>query len=256
VSTQLPAELAATRPWRERMHGWIVQHDESRWFMGLYLGLALVLSIAIGLFWLVALVVVHFGFEYVRFRHDDASPANAVGRALWELKLDVSLVLFAFALTLYLQVVLGVLGIQAASRVGVAAQAGVRSGARFAAWENAIRGVLLSEDDAVLGARAIATVRRKKAQESGRDGSDPGAEPTTPPDPVAATEVATEPRAGADQGLGDPTSDAKRWSLGDRIALTLGGVSLLLIVAAPWFGHDGWMGVLTAILAELHPFPF
>jgi hypothetical protein len=238
------------------VHRWVVQHDESRWFMGLYLGLALVLSIAIGLFWLVALVVVHFVFEYVRFRHDHASPAEAVGRALWELKLDVSLVLFAFALTLYLQVVLGVLGIQAASRVGLAAQAGVRSGARFAAWENAIRGVLLSADDAVLGARAIATVRRRKAAGSGGDESDPAAEPTTTNDPRAAPEVATEPRADAGQGAGDQASDSRRWSLGDRIALSLGGVSLLLIVAAPWFGHDGWMGVMTAILAELHPFPF
>jgi hypothetical protein len=229
VSSRVQVELAAAAPWRARAHAWIVRHDDSRWFLGLYLGLALVLSVAIGLFWLVALVAVHFAFEYVRFRHADAAPGAALGHALWELKLDVALVLFAFALTLYLQVVLGVLGIQAASRVGLAAQAGVRSGARFAAWENVIRGVVLSADDAVLGARALASVRKKAG---GR----------------AEVPVTGEPA---------PVDSAARagWSTGDRIALSLGVLSLILIVAAPWVGHDGWSGVLKALASELHPFP-
>jgi hypothetical protein len=133
---------------RGQIHAWIVNHDESKLFLVLYLTLALVLSVAIGLFWLVALVVVHFAFEHVRSRYDGLTGRAALGRALWNVKLDVALVLFALVLALYLQVVMGVLGLHAVSRAGALAQAGARGGIRFAAWEKVIRGILLSADDA------------------------------------------------------------------------------------------------------------
>lgn len=60
--TNQPASLA------RRIYDWVIRHDDSWLFTVLHIGLAVVLSIWIGLFWLVAVVVVHFAFEIVRQR--------------------------------------------------------------------------------------------------------------------------------------------------------------------------------------------
>lgn len=208
---------------RGQIHAWIVNHDESRLFLVLYLTLALVLSIAIGLFWLVALVVVHFAFEHVRARHEGLTGWAALGRALWNVKLDVALVLFALVLALYLQVVMGVLGLHAVSRAGALAQAGARGGIRFAAWEKVIRGVLLSADDAVQGVRAFAAVRAR--------GNGDTAAPAAEPDRGGLTK-------------------------GDHFTLALAAVCTVLILASPWMGQESWQGMVGTLAAELHPFPF
>jgi hypothetical protein len=221
-----PASTAAV------VHRWIVRHDDSRLFLVLYISLALVLSIVIGLFWLVALVAVHFAFEHVRFRHEGKRTGAALLAALDGVKLDVGLVLFALALALHMQVVMGLLGLQAASRAGAAAQAGMR-GVRFAAWEKVIRGIALSIDDAFQGARAVAAVRRKPAASGAEAG-------------VGADAAAVAPSEGS----------RTRWITGDVLSLALCAVCLLLILAAPLTAsYDGWGAVLRALAAELHPFP-
>jgi hypothetical protein len=52
---------------------WIIDHDNSRLFVVAYVGLELVLSIFVGLFWLVFVVGLHVVFELVRQHH--AHPA-------------------------------------------------------------------------------------------------------------------------------------------------------------------------------------
>jgi hypothetical protein len=218
-------------PRRSAVHDWIVRHDDSRLFIVLYIGLALVLSIAISLFWLVALVALHLAFEYVRFRHAGLAPLRAVAAGTWELKLDLVLVLFALALTLYMDVVMGVLGLQAAGRAGAAAQTGLR-GIRFAAWEKVIRGIFLSADDAVQGVRAMTVLRRRPA------GAPTAAEAETAPAPARAAEAG-----------------GRGWTTGDYLVIGLGIACVGLILAAPWMGHEGWGSVVSALTAELHPFP-
>src|SRR5690554_128227 len=137
----------------ERIHSFILRHDESWAFIIAYIGLALVLSLWISLFWLVAVVAVHGVFEWVCAgqRTDDFwAKVHAVA---WELKLDVALILFALALGLYMDLLLGMVGLGAAGR------AGVQAGGRFAGWQNALRGALLSVDDVAQVARAVATNR-------------------------------------------------------------------------------------------------
>jgi hypothetical protein len=219
------APTAGSVPARS-LRAWVVNHDDSRVFLVGYLGLALVLSIAIGLFWLVALVGVHWAFEYVRARHQGEGGWRAVGSALWAVKLDVALVLFALVLALYLKFVLGVLGLQAVGRAGAAVQAGARGGVRFAAWEKVIRGTLLAADDAVQGVRAVSALR---AQRTGDGEGD-------------AAEVAV-------------TGGGRRLGVGDWLSLGIGAVCLALILIAPWMGYSGWGEVLATLGAELHPFP-
>jgi hypothetical protein len=207
------------------VRAWILAHDDSRLFVVLYIGLALVLSIAIGLFWLVAVVAVHLGFECVRHAH--AGPARGVlRRALWEVKLDVGLILFALALTAYLDVILGVVGLSSAARVGL------QGGARLAGWQRALRGALLSVDDAAQVARA-ALARRRGEEADGEEDPAPG--------PAPAPRV-----AGGWTG---------RWSLGDRLSVGFGAGCLALLLAAPLLTPHTPATLLALLAAELHPFP-
>ncbi len=203
-----------------RIHRWIVNHDDSKAFIVAYIGLAVVLSIWLGLFWLVAVVAVHGLFEVIRQRALHEPWRRVAGEALWELKLDVALVLLAFVVTLYLDLVLGVAGLQGVARAGAA---GLRGGSRFAAWQRVLRGVLLSVDDAAQVARF--------AVQGGGEASEP--EPAPPPTPRWI----------------------QPWRLGDRIAVGLGLFSLLLIFASPALTDHSTESAIATLLSEMHPFP-
>lgn len=216
-------------------HRWVVEHDDRRLFIALYIGLAVVLSIWISLFWLLVIVGVHLLFELVRQAYLQRRPLALVGHALWEIKLDVALVLLALVLALYMELVLGVLGLNGAARMGGAvARAGAR-GVRFAAWERTLRGILLSADDAVQVLRVLA--RR-------------GKQPPTAPDP--AQDAAQD---GAQDGAQDAPPPGIAWGLGDRISVALLVGCLALLVAAPWLTDHTPTSALLALQAELQPFP-
>lgn len=219
------AETGGRRGGLARLHDWVVRHDDSRLFVVAYIGLAVVLSIGIGLFWLVAVVAVHFAFEVVRQRTRHAGWRGVIAEAVWELKLDLALVLFALVISLYMEVVLGVLGLQAAAR---AAGTGLRGGARFAGWQRVLRGLLLSVDDAAQVARFAAA--------GGREGG-PGEE-----EDVASSDSPWGPWAGA-------------WGRGDRATLAFGALCLLLLAAVPFLTDHTYGTVVAALAAELHPFP-
>ncbi len=204
---------------------WVVDHDDSWLFIGGYITLAVVLSIWISLFWLVAVVAVHMIFEWVRQRSLETWVPGVIARVLWETKLDIALVLFALVIGLYMEVILGIAGLSSATR------AGLQTGARFAGWQRALRGVLLSVDDAAQLGRAVA--RGQRDEDSGDGG----------------TETARKhPRAVWGGWL-------RRWSWGDRLSIALGLLSTVLIVATPLLtDHDG-QSTLRTIGIELHPYP-
>lgn len=213
------------RVMKSELRAWVLRHDESRVFLTLYFGLAVVLSIAIGLFWLVAVVGVHFALETVRQYHARPSAAGAAAAAAWEINLDLALVLLALVLALYMDLVLGAAGLQAVGRLGSAASAGARGGARLAGWNRALRGILLSLDDAAQVGRVV-SVRLK-----GGNG-----------ELVAVgEEAACETR--------------RSWSRTDRIAVALGLGCALLLLFSPHLTDRSVQGVVGLLLAELHPFP-
>jgi hypothetical protein len=208
---------------------WILQHDESWLFVAVYITLAVVLSIWISLFWLVAVVGGHFALEVVRHRHVDPWPPGVLVRALWEVKLDIGLVLFALVIGIYMEFILGIAGLSSAAR------AGLQSGARFAGWQRAIRGVLLSLDDAAQLGRA--------ALRSGKGNNQEGDE--------RAFDGEFESGRGA-KLWGGWTA---RWSVGDWISLSLGTISLALILLAPPLTDQSVAETWTTMLDELHPYP-
>lgn len=213
-----------------------MEHDDSWLFTILYVGLALVLSIWISLFWLVAVVGVHFLLECVRQRSIARPGSNVLLLAVWEIKLDLSLILFALALTAYLELILGVAGLGGAARVGA------KGAARVGGWGRAIKATLLSLDDAAQIARLAFT------RKSGRTVTD-------------SSQVATSGcEASGDSDDREPIAtvdpcDVATWSRGDRWVIGFGAVCLASLLIAPWLTEHTPSGLLLALISELHPYP-
>ncbi len=250
---------AARSSWVKAVYDWVVTHDDSWLFIGLYVGLAVVLSIWISLFWLVAVVAVHFAFEVVRQNHLQPGFWGVLSRVLWELKLDFGLVLFAVVLALYMEVTLGLVGLgsaaragSAAARAGTVARVGLLEGSRLAAWlrvlgggqgiaalQRVLRGILLSLDDAAHVVRAVFS-RRSRAQAA----ANPAAARMAGAGKAAQADTASEPTPGGWGG---------RWGAGDYIAIGLAVICVGLTVAAPWLTPHTADTMFETLAAEFHP---
>lgn len=224
--TAPPTQAAEPRGFR----AWVLRHDDSRAFTYTYIALAVVLSIAVSLFWLVALLAVHVVLDWMRESADEPRKGRVLLEVLWCLKLDVALVLFAFALSLYMEAGLGVLGLSAGSRAASAAATGARAGAKVAAWQRVLRGALLSLDDAAQVGRAVLAGKRPKP---------------------AALPPAEEPDARSLR-FG---SWSGRWGKGDWAAVAIGALCGVLVLAAPAALGQSLDAVAATLAAELRPLP-
>lgn len=236
----MPADLRSSSPRaaptvtpRESFGRWVAEHDDSWLFTGLYVGLALVLSTVISLFWLVVVVAAHGVLEWFALSGRGVRDRR-LGRVLWHLKLDVGLVLMALALGLYFEVLFGVAGLNAAARTGA------QGAARFVAWQRTLRGVLLAADDAALVAKAV--VARRRPRSSDGPATTPAA--TTGPATTGPATVAPE-----------PLPWARPWPLGDRVAVALTVVFAALVLLAPLLTDHTAVTAWAAVVADLHPWP-
>lgn len=213
----------------DRLLQWIIDHDDSWLFIGSYVGLAVVLSIAISLFWLLVVVAIHGVFEWIRQSYSPYRDRwSVVARVGWELKLDVALLFLALVLAVYMDVILGAAGLGSAARLGI------QAGARFTGWQNILRGVLLSVDDAAHVVRAIGRSSHGCVEQPDDD--------TAVPAPVSI------PRRWG--GWQQP-----RWGVGDWVALALLAVCTVLILVGPWLSPHDSREILAVLAEELHPWP-
>lgn len=221
------------------MRNWILNHDDSWLFMILYVGLAVVLSLWISLFWLLVVVAAHGVLEWVRQREIDPGIPGVLARIAWELKLDVALFVFALGLSIYMEPLLGVVGLRGAAR------AGVHGAGRFAIWQNALHGFLLSVDDAAQVARMVAARRARNADaRNARVGSadedgDPG---------VCGDGPQTEPFS----KWGGWT---EKWGRGDWFAIGFGLMCIGFILLGPVLTDHDYPSIVATFAAELHPWP-
>jgi len=225
-----PAPVGALRQW-------ILEHDERWLFILAYVGLAVVLSLWISLFWLAAVVAGHGALEWVRQSHFDPDPRGIAARVLWELRLDLALILFALALAAYLELVLGLAGLGSAAK---AASAGARAGA----WARGVRGALLSLDDAAQIVRGVSLRRRAR-------------EGCVPEPPAADLPSRALARTGPGEG-GAPlplNPWRSRWPRSSRITVAFGGTCALLLVLAPLLTTHDYPSLGALLCAELHPWP-
>lgn len=196
---------------------WIAAHDDSWLFIVLYVGLGLLLSMTISLFWLVAVVAGHAVLEWFALDRQGLRDRRP-GRILWHLKLDIGLVLVALWLGLYIDVLFGLAGL------GAAARAGAQTAARAIAWQRAIRGVLLTADDAAHVVKAVAT----------RGG---GSRPVEP------------------EAVDDRPPWRRPWSRGDKFSVAFTATWVVLILLTPLLTDHSASSALTMLASELHPWP-
>jgi len=229
---EAPIERSPYGPLRR----WVIDHDESWLFILLYVGLAVVLSLWISLFWLVAVVAGHGVLEWIRQSHLDPQPAGVAARVLWELRLDLALVLFALALAAYLEVLFGIAGIGGAAKLAGA-------GARAGAWARGLRGVLLSLDDAAQVVRALAHRRSRAAPDGIVEPAGAAAElEETATESTTETAFATNPW------------DAK-WPRSTHAIVGFGLACGVLLVLSPALTHHDYPSLFSVLAAELHPWP-
>ncbi|MFU8820121.1 MAG: hypothetical protein ACNA8G_01080 [Gammaproteobacteria bacterium] len=202
---------------RQRVLAWIAEHDDSWLFIVFYVGLGLVLSMTISLFWLVAVVAAHAVLEWFAMGRQGILDHRA-GRVLWHLKLDIGLVLVALWLGLYLELLFGLAGL------GAAARAGAQTAARAVAWQRSIRGVLMTVDEAAHVVKAVAA----------RNG----------------------PRREQVAEVVDERPPWRRpWSRGDKFAVVFTLTWAALILLAPVLTHHTVGSTLAILAADLHPWP-
>ncbi len=236
------------------VYRYILFHDDSKLFVFTYVGLAVVLAIWLGLFWLAVVVAGHLLIELVKQHHYDPRPLPALARSLWDLKLDIGLVLFGLVIGLYMGVILGAAGLGAAARVGA------QTATRVGIWQRAVRGLLLTVDDVALvvktrsvgngGGAAEAAMAASGMDQAASTGSGGSAETDAVPEPPHPP---SEPPAGGPDLWGGWA--APRWSRGDRLALGFTVLSALLLVAAPLLTDHTPATAWAEILRELRPFP-
>lgn len=203
---------------------WIRDHDNRLSFVILYIGGAIALSIWLNLFWVIVLMLVHFVLEIIRGRLLGAR--RPLAHALWEVKLDIALVLFALVVAVYSDHVLGLLGLGQAARAGQATR-GLQAAARFGVIERTLRIVVLTSDDVLRLAQAAFRFRSRSSA-------------ATSPAPAAPPAVASSP-ARANIGGGDVAS------------LAFGTLCLLLLVLAPHLTGTEPDAVISHLLHEISP---
>jgi hypothetical protein len=274
-----------------RFGEWVRNHDESWLFVAIYIGLAVGLSVFVSLFWLVVVGVFHLALEILRQAYFRETRTSTVLHALWEIKMDVGLILLALTLVLYLEVVLGLLGLQSAARAAAAtrvAQAGARGGTRAAhagsraaqagsraaqagsraaqaaarsgsragatgsAIEQWVRGFLLAVDEMARVAYATLVVRKKKDDQ----GVDPGQEATE--DAERANEVVDVPAEAPHPAVAAPDPRPSvawrgRWGVADHIGLVMVAIGIILILLAPYVTPHEWGTAVATLIDELRP---
>ncbi|MDY0164458.1 hypothetical protein [Desulfobotulus sp.] len=224
---------------REHLRIWVLHHDDRWSFILLYLTLAVCLSIWISLFWLVVVVAFHGALEWICQREADgeASWPELLGRVLWSIKLDISLIVFSLVLGVYMEIIMGVAGLGSATRAGVQ---GMKSGARFMVWENVLRAVLLSLDDLAQVLRAL--FRKPDPESSKKLGRE--------------REILERRREERERASLEPVAHWRGvWTAGDWFCLSFGAFCLILLLVSPWATGHGLGGVWRLLILDLHPWP-
>lgn len=217
-------------------HDWIHDHDDRWSFLAPYIGGAILLSIFMSLFWVAMLMFCHFLLEV--WRHRLLEIKNPLIHALWHTKLDFSLVIVAFVIAVYADVIIGALGLGQAARAGQVA-------ARFGVIERSIRSILLTADEAGLFLRALAKGRKKQTAAVDtvlQEASGQSRDPQMRKDVASHIAMANED----DAPWRSPTK-------GDWFSLGFGGLCVTLILMAPMITAHDFSDIGQIILHELQP---
>lgn len=211
----------------ERVRNWIKDHDDRWSFVILYVGGAVALSILTNLFCVVLLMTGNFFLK--AYRNYLVGKPAIFRTSLWQVKLDISLVLFALVIGLYADHVFAALGLSQAARAGQAVR-GLQLATRFGIIERGLKVFLMTIDDQARLINAVAKARRKKK----------AAIDITP-------DMIPEPEAN------EPAYPWEKWGKGDIFTFVFGGTCATLILSAPLAMEVSMADVLNSIIMQLSP---
>lgn len=205
---------------------WIREHDDRLSFVVLYISGAILLSIVLNLFWVMMLMLAHFVLEIVRGYL--LKVRQPFFHAVWEVKLDIGLVLFALVVALYAEHVLALLGLGQVARAGQAVR-GLEVAARFGVVERALRVVALTIDDFARLAQAAVKFGTRKNEPA-----------TAPPSAHVLCDVDPGPKSST--------------GIGDVLSLSFVVLCLILIAVTPSLTGKPTADVTVQIVQELSPY--
>ncbi len=209
---------------------WIMDHDERWSFIFLYVGAAILLSIYLNLFWVTMLLAANFLLKV--YRNNLISLTNPVVSALWQIKLDVSLILFSLAVAIYAEHIFAALGLGQAARAGVAVRS-IRFATRFGVLERGMKVFLMTVDD-------LARLLRVVARISGNGNGDSNAAVQSgEPAVIVAGEDRSSPWLAAGKG--------------DWFSLAFGLFCLALIMSDPLITGSALPETIAHVVHELSP---
>lgn len=207
---------------------WVREHDDRWSFVVLYVGGAILLSVFTNLFWVAMLMGCNFMLKVYRNRL--VGKPHPVLSSLWQIKLDLTLIVFSLTLSLYSGQFMAALGLSQAARAGQAVR-GLQMATRFGLIERALKVFFMTVDDfaRLIGAIAKA-VRSKKAVQVN----------ITP-------EMLPEPEAD------EPDRPWEKWGRGDVFTFLFGGICVTLLLLAPALTGLDPAVVVAHIVTELSP---
>ncbi len=211
---------------------WIKDHDERMSFILVYVGAAIVLSVYANLFWVIMLMLGHYGLEI--WRHSVLEDKRPLLSALWHVKLDIALILFALVIALYAELVIAALGLGQAARAGQAVR-GAQILTRFAIIERGLRIFFLTIDDIARISLIVWKVFK------GKDGK------------TGQTMESARAQLKEEEERIYPEAESGKLSKGDIFSLSFGGLCLTLILAAPWITGLGVYETTITLMNELKP---
>lgn len=213
---------------KQNLIDWVRDHDDRWSFVALYVGGAIILSVFTNLFWVSMLMAGNFLLKVYRNRL--VGKPYPVLSSLWQIKLDIALILFSLALGLYTGELIAALGLSQAARAGQAVR-GLQMATRFGLIERALKVVLMTVDDFARLVGAIAKALRNKKNATVR----------------ITSEMVPEPEAD------EPDRPWEKWGKGDVFTFLFGGICVTLILLAPTLTGLDPAVVVTHIVTELSP---
>ncbi len=215
---------------------WIIEHDDSRAFLVGYVALSIILTLWIGLFWLIALVALHFAFETVKKHHDGARGASRLAAwAAWDIKFDLLLITIALVLLVFTSVSFGVAGLAGLGQISL-------FGVRLGGLASGLRALLpLPLKDLFLATRILCVRKLDRLQILNRRRQtkcDSG------PARSRATSIAS---------AGHPWHTP--WTFADKLALLLILVNLGTIGLGIALAEQAPGEILARVAEQLHPWP-
>ncbi|MCH8474892.1 MAG: hypothetical protein LAT55_06660 [Opitutales bacterium] len=216
---------------------WIIDHDDKRAFLIGYVGLTILLTIGISLFWLFFLVGVHLCFECLKKIEDGALGWKRVlAFALWDIKFDVALLSMAMVLLVVTEIRFGLAGIAGFARFNSVLS-------RFSGASRSF----LPVKDLVLAFRIVCTrkmdrrdfLQRKLRWLKAEKKADQAALRAADRERIAAYRYPWQ----------------APWDLTAKIVLGIILVNLLVVIIALGIAPDPWGDLIPALKKEFHPWP-